>query len=176
MLNRTTNGLAINAAAFHGSPWQLLRPAFSVYARPVLSTALILAVLGAYLRGKIDLLNLCSAICLITACLWVVGGSMDRMNIAMVFAMFCTATLSVRFWQTLTLFNLVVQLFIYATVIARTSWLAFLGYETPDAIATAAFLASYFALLVRHCIAPAGEARKTPILGSDQAEPINRPG
>ena len=90
---------------------------------------------------------------------------MDRMNIAMVFAMFCTATLSMRLWQTLTLFNIVVQLFIYATVIARTSWLAFFSYETPDAIATAVFLASYFVLMLRHCMAPAGRAREAPSLG-----------
>jgi hypothetical protein len=87
------------------------------------------------------------------------------MNIAMVFAMFCTATLSVKYWQTLTLFNLIVQLFIYAIFIARTRWLDFFSYETPDAIATAVFLASYFVLLVRHCIGPARQARRTAIWG-----------
>jgi hypothetical protein len=68
------------------------------------------------------------------------------MNIAMIFAMFCAATLSIRSWQGFVLLNFTVQLLIYSTTIARTSWLNFFDGETPDAMATAVFVTSYVGL------------------------------
>ena len=94
------------------------------------------------------MLNLCAAACVVFTCLWITSGSMDRMNIAMIFAMMCTATLSVKNWCTLVTVNFAFQLPLYAGVIARLNdpkWLFF--PERPDAIATVVFLTSYFALL-----------------------------
>ena len=66
------------------------------------------------LERQIDLLNCMAALTLVFICLWTNGGSMDRLNIAMMFALLCTATISVRYWQTLTLFNYAIQVPVYA--------------------------------------------------------------
>jgi hypothetical protein len=147
MLDRVAHGSAASTTALHGSPWQLIPFAAVYYARPLLCVALSLYVVIAWVRGTLDVLICSAAIGVICACLWMVGGSMDRMNIAMMFAMFCAATVSIRFWRNLVLFNFIAQTLIYTTVIARTRWLNFVDAETPDAIATAIFVTSYFALL-----------------------------
>jgi hypothetical protein len=79
-------------------------------------------------------------------------GSMDRMNITMMSALFCAATLSIRSWQRFVRFNFIVQLLIYAMTIARTSWLNFFDGETPDAIATTIFVTSYGGLPLKECL------------------------
>lgn len=147
MLDRVAHGSAASTTALHGSPWQLIPFAAVYYARPLLCVILSLYVVIAWVRGRLDALSFSAAIGVICVCLWMVGGSMDRMNIAMMFAMFCAATVSVRFWQTLVMFNFAAQILVYTPVIARTRWLNFVDAETPDAIATAIFVASYFALL-----------------------------
>ena len=94
------------------------------------------------------MLNLCAAACVIFTCLWITSGSMDRMNIAMIFAMMCMATVSVKNWCTLVTINFAFQVPLYAGVIARLHDPKWLFYpERPDAIATIVFLTSYFALL-----------------------------
>ena len=80
---------------------------------------------------------------LIAICIATVTGSMDRMNMAMIFAMFSIASLSHAGWRQLVAFNVCVQLPIYAIMIGRAGWLNFVNGETPDAIATLLFLVSY---------------------------------
>jgi len=153
VFGRLEHGVASSTTAFHGSPWQLVPFAVASYARPWLCA--VLAILGtlAFARGRLDALNFSAAIGVIVVCLWMVGGSMDRMNIAMMFAMFCAAALSIRSWQRFVLFNFIAQLLIYATIFARTSWLNFFDPETPDAMATAIFVTSYAGLLLKECLA-----------------------
>jgi hypothetical protein len=81
------------------------------------------------------------------ACLWLLGGSMDRMNIAMMFALICSATISARAWQTLILINFLVQVPIYLAVFRHKQYALGLDPELPDAVATAVFVVSYFAVL-----------------------------
>ena len=146
MADRMTG--ASSALADHGSPWVLLPPVAAQYARPTLCLLLLVGACLAYHRQRLDMLNLCAAACVVFTCLWITSGSMDRMNIAMIFAMMCTATLSAKNWCTLVTVNFAFQLPLYAGVIARLNdpkWLFF--PERPDAIATVVFLTSYFALL-----------------------------
>ena len=146
MADRMTMGSS--ALADHGSPWVLLPPVAAQYARPILCMLLLVGACVAYHRQKLDMLNLCAATCVIFTCLWITSGSMDRMNIAMIFAMMCMATVSVRNWCTLVTVNFAFQVPLYTGVIARLNdpkWLFF--PERPDAIATIVFLTSYFALL-----------------------------
>jgi len=150
--DRLAHGVASSTTALHGSPWQLVPFAAASCARPLLCAALAILAALAFARGRLDALNFSAAIGVIVACLWMVGGSMDRMNIAMMFAMFCAATLSIGSWQSFVLLNFIVQLLIYATTIARTSWLHFFDGETPDAIATAIFVTSYVGLLLKECL------------------------
>jgi hypothetical protein len=135
-------------AASHGSPWVLLPAVTAQYLRPILCLVLLAGALVAWRRRKIDLLNLCAAACVIFTCLWITHGSMDRMNIAMIFAMMSVATVSVSKWRTLVTLNFACQLPLYAVVIARHSDPRWLFYqERPDVIATVVFLASYFAIM-----------------------------
>ena len=139
---------ASSALASHGSPWTLLPPFAVHYVRPVLSVALLIGCILAYYRQKIDLLNLCAAGCVIFTCLWITSGSMDRMNMAMIFAMMCMATVSVEKWRTLVTINFACQIPLYFLVIARLNDPQWLVYpERPDAIATAVFLTSYFSIM-----------------------------
>jgi hypothetical protein len=151
---RTTGGSS--AFAYHGSPWVLLPHVAAQYARPLLCVLLLIGACAAYHRQKIDMLNLCAAACVIFTCLWITSGSMDRMNIAMIFAMMCMATVSVGNWCTLVTVNFAFQVPLYAGVIARLHDPRWLFYpERPDAIATIVFLISYFTILY---LAPVREA------------------
>ncbi len=101
----------------------------------------------ACLRGKIDLLNCSAALSVVFACLWLLAGSMDRMNIAMMFALVCSATISVKAWRTLALVNFLVQVPIYVAVYRHKQYALGLDPELPDAVATVIFVVSYFAVL-----------------------------
>lgn len=58
--------------------------------------------------------------------------------------LFALASISVKARQALTLFNFVPQVLIYGLLMARAHELNFFGAETPDAIAAAIFVISYF--------------------------------
>ena len=73
---------------------------------------------------------------------------MDRMNIAMMFALICSATISARTWQTLTLINFLVQVPIYLAVFRHKQYAFGVDPELPDAVATAIFVISYFSVLL----------------------------
>jgi hypothetical protein len=142
-----TSPLAM-VGSLHASPWSLLPNPWGVYARPIASCALVALAIAAFVRGRIDLLNCCAALSVVFACLWLLGGSMDRMNIAMIFALISTATISARAWQTLTLINFLVQVPIYLAVFRHKQYALGLDPELPDAVATAIFVVSYFSLLL----------------------------
>jgi hypothetical protein len=132
--------------ALHGSPWGLFPSSLGVtYVRPALCVALAAVVLVRFLRGRIDLLNSLAAIHVVFICLWITGGSMDRMNIAMLFALMCVATLSVERWRTLCLVNLIIQVPIYAGSFRETLPR---NFQSLDGVATIAFLLSYFCFLL----------------------------
>jgi len=149
MFNRfreETSPLAM-VGSLHASPWSLLPKTWSVYARPIVSGALVALATATFARGRIDILNCCAALGVVFACLWLLGGSMDRMNIVMMFALTCSATISARAWQTLTLINFLVQAPIYFAVFHHKQYALGLDPELPDAVATAIFIVSYFSLL-----------------------------
>jgi len=143
MFARFTAGTVSAGGGLHASPWQLLPQSVFHIGRPLAVIVWSGMLLVGHARGTIDLLNLCAGALLIATCIATVNGSMDRMNMAMVFALFSIATLSHTGWRHLVAFNACVQLPIYAVVIGRADWLDFVNRETPDAIATLLFLVSY---------------------------------
>jgi hypothetical protein len=143
MFARATVSTVSAGSALHASPWQLLPESVFHIGRPLAVVVLSGMLLVGYFRGTIDLLNLCAGALLIAICIATVNGSMDRMNMAMIFAMFSIASLSHSGWRQLVAFNACVQLPIYAIMIGRAGWLNFVNGETPDAIATLLFLVSY---------------------------------
>lgn len=148
MINRVMAGSAAAAAADHGSPWILFPDFFMSSVRPLLCVALVAAIAAYRWKGKIDLLNCMAALTLVFICLWTNSGSMDRLNIAMMFALLCTATISVQYWQTLTLFNYVIQFPVYAYCGLQhfRRWPA-QDLQWFDAAVTVIFLVSYFCIL-----------------------------
>jgi hypothetical protein len=171
MINRVLTGSAA-AAVGHGSPWVFVPASWLPVARPLVCVTLFAMITALYWRGKIDLLNGMAASMVVFLCLWTLGGSMDRMNIAMMFALMCIAALSVQYWQYLTFFNFAIQVPIYGYYIIQAP--VYLHYysiphfpwffdnrdlEPLDAIATGIFLMSYFCLLL---IRPQGRASSQP--------------
>jgi hypothetical protein len=150
-------GTVAAGAALHASPWQLFPHAVFQLARPIVTIGLAVLMLAGYLRGRIDLLNLCAGGLLIAICVATVNGSMDRMNMAMIFALFSVASLSLAGWRRLVAFNACVQLPLYAALIARVSWFDFVNGETLDSIATLLFVVSYFWI-----VAPLAFGRQRP--------------
>jgi hypothetical protein len=150
MFNRFREGASLPAAgaSLHASPWSLVPMSWGIYTRPIASCALVALTIAAYARGRIDLLNCCAASCVVFTCLWLVGGSMDRMNVAMIFAIICSATISAKAWHTLTLINFLFQAPLYYAVFKHKQYAFGLDPEMPDAVATAVFLLSYFSVLL----------------------------
>lgn len=134
--------------AFHASPWQFIPPYLVAFARPIACIALGALAVASYMGGRIDLLNFCAAICVIFICLWIVGGSMDRANIAMMFALMSTATISVRLWASLVLLNSAVQWPLYVVAVFGPKWEPS-GAEIPDAISITAFVLFYIFAISR---------------------------
>jgi hypothetical protein len=98
----------------HSSPWILLPSETAVfYLKPLISFAALASCVFAWVKKKIDLLNLLAATLVIFVCLWITTGSMDRMNIAMIFALMCLATLSLDLWLKLAIANTLVQVATY---------------------------------------------------------------
>jgi len=128
----------------HSSPWILLPSEYAVfYVRPLILFAAMTISTVALIKRKIDLLNFLAAAVLCFLCLWITVGSMDRMNITMMFALMCLATLSVDLWCNLVMANVLVQAGVYLGGLgsfgASAVTLAFC-----DAVVTVFFLTSYF--------------------------------
>jgi hypothetical protein len=97
------------------------------------------AVFIAFLRRRIDLLNLCAGLTLVFACLWLDKGSLNRMNIAMVFAVAALASLSIQTFMRFAAGMVLVGTLGYAIGIPILR----LHLTTLDGIFTLLFLAAY---------------------------------
>jgi hypothetical protein len=145
MFNRASS----NSSPIHGSPWRLLPTEWVGLLRPTICITLVILTTLLYVRGRIDLLNYTAASLVVFACLWLTTGGMDRMNITMIFALFCIASVSVRSWVGLTIFNFVAQIPLYAIVIVQHfRFNPMQDMEMFDAAAAAVFLISYFSILL----------------------------
>jgi hypothetical protein len=150
--------------ARHGSPWAWLPwPALVRVLRPV-ATLGALALIGlAYLRKKIDLLNALAATLVAFICVWITNGSMDRMNMSMIFALFCLVTVAPSTWWKLALANASFQALTYATAIALHGANSD-PIETCDGLNTAFFVVTYFATLAR--LAPVSRTPEGATVGA----------
>lgn len=148
MADRLSTGSSYVAFS-HASPWQFLPIEWVSIARPAICVTLVISSIVLYLRRQIDLLNCSAAVLVIFVCLWLNGGSMDRMNVAMIFALFCLATMSPPYWQVLTVFNFVAQIPFYAIIVVqhfRSNPMQ--NLEQLDATVTVIFLVPYFVVLL----------------------------
>jgi len=133
--------------AQHGSPWTLLPwPLLVGYLRPVVFLGALALIVRSFLAKKIDLLNALAATLVAFICLWITNGSMDRMNITMVFAAFCLVTVTQSGWWKLALANAAFQSLAYVSAIALRGANSD-AIEQGDAASTAFFLVGYFATL-----------------------------
>jgi hypothetical protein len=167
MLNRVSSNSSTPA---HGSPWNLLPVEWVGVLRPTICMALVISTILLYFRRRIDLLNCTAALLVVFACLWLTTGSMDRMNVAMIFSLFCVATISVRSWAGLTIFNFVAQIPFYAVIaIQHFRWNPMQDLEMLDAAATAIFVISYFSILLTR----RGDRTTLSSSGPDLSEALN---
>jgi hypothetical protein len=81
--------------AEHASPWVLLPLAGDAYviAKTLVAALFCALLLGLLAKRRIDVLNFCAGITVTFVCLWLDKGAMNRMNIAIIFAV---ATLASR--------------------------------------------------------------------------------
>jgi hypothetical protein len=131
----------------HASPWMLF-PALTggVY---IAAKLVVVAGFGTFLvtllaKRRIDLLNCCAGFAVVFACIWLDMGSMNRMNMAIIFAIAATASLSPR---------------VLLALSASTAFVAAVGYvvglgllrvnfEKVDVVLVLLFLMLYAAALV----------------------------
>jgi hypothetical protein len=150
-------------SAEHASPWVLL-PWLSgggyVLAK-ALAVAMFCAVLAILLaKRRIDLLNFCAGLCVAFVCLWLDKGAMNRMNIAILFAVAALASLSSRLFLGFSAAIVLVGTVGYAVALGAMR----LHPEAVDAVFALAFVAAYLVALV-------GLARSERSLGSSSAAP-----
>lgn len=131
--------------AASGSPWQLL----PIASDTVLFTLRLITVLLCgwgvvflFLKGRIDALNLSAGLGVVLGCLWLQSGSIDRMNIVIMFAIASLASLSTARFLCITLLM---------TAVATVSF----GLKYPsgvdqriDAIVVTLFILAYAATLL----------------------------
>jgi hypothetical protein len=102
------------------------------------------AVFTAFLRRRIDLLNLCAGLAVVFACLWLDKGALNRMNIAMVFAVAALASLSIQTFMRFAAGMVLMGTLGYAVGIPILR----LHLTTLDGIFTLLFLAAYLTALL----------------------------
>ena len=142
--------------AAYASPWILLPWPDALFWLKPSTTLVATALLGlAYAWKRIDLLNVLAGTLMCGICIWITTGSMDRMNITMIFACFCLATLAGGVWWKLALANTIFQCLLHV------GWVLYgrigLLLDWCDAVCTLFFVVSYFALLWTARVVP-----KTP--------------
>lgn len=132
------------AQPIHGSPWTLVGAEWTSILRMPVTAMFAIGATYLLIRRKLDLLNYLAAILMAYICLWVVNGSMDRMNMTIMFALLCLFTISDVAARRIIWFNIVAQCLVYAVG-------AGLGFsplsETLDAVNAAVFVVSYIATL-----------------------------
>jgi hypothetical protein len=134
----------------HASPWVLV-PWISgtsyVLAKVLVNSAFCATLLALLWRRRIDLLNFCAGLSVAFACLWLDKGAMNRMNIAIVFAVASLASLSGTLFLR---FSLVMALFSGAAYVLGSGLLK-IGLSLVDATLTWMFLAAYLICLAGRC-------------------------
>lgn len=132
----------------HSSPWVLLAALgnSSVFGMRILFTiGLVAATIWLFTRRRIDMLNACAALMVVFACVWLIGADINRMNMAMMFAIPAMASVSVTAFRGAALANLAVQVIGYPVLYLL------MGHdrEPVQAVLTLAFLLVYFSALFR---------------------------
>ncbi len=146
---RATAASDVGATPIHGSPWTLVMPELARFWRPIATGLFVLGALYLMLRRRFDTLNFAAALLVAYVCIWVVNGSMDRQNIAIVFASVCLFTVSEKWARWLIWCTIAAQALVYLTSLALADTVI---SERSDAVCTGAFLASYFLMmLARAC-------------------------
>jgi hypothetical protein len=113
------------------------------------------AVFTAFARRRIDLLNLCAGLTVVFACLWLDKGALNRMNIAMVFAVAALASLSMQTFTSFAVGMVLMGTVGYAVGIPILR----LHLTTLDGIFTVVFLAAYLTALLTFDHSRASPAR-----------------
>jgi hypothetical protein len=155
--------------AEHASPWTLLA-GFAGPEYVLVKTAVVVAFCGVFVmlltRRRIDLLNLCAALAVAFACLWLDKGAMNRMNIAILFAMASTCTLSSGLFLAFAAGNAIVTTVGYAVGVG----LLRLHPEAVDAVLVSIFVLVYpIALLFFTHLRSAAGSSPTEARGVSQA-------
>ena len=91
------------------------------------------------------MLNACAALMVVFACVWLIGADINRMNMAMMFAIPAMASVSVRAFRGAALANLAIQVIGYPVLYLL------MGHdrEPVQAVLTLVFLLVYFSALFR---------------------------
>ncbi len=132
--------------AEHASPWVLFPLVGHTYiiAKIVAVGLFCAALLGLLVKRRIDLLNLCAGTTVAFVCLWLDKGAMNRMNIAIVFAIASLSSLSTKLFA---------YLAISFAALSAASYALGLGVfkdhlDRIDALLALAFLLTYLATLL----------------------------
>lgn len=132
----------------HSSPWVLLAALgnSNVFDLRILFTiGLVAATMWLLARRRIDMLNACAALMVVFACVWLIGADINRMNMAMMFAVPAMASVSVRAFRGAALVNLAVQAIGYPALYLLMGR----DREPVQAVLTTVFLLIYSYALFR---------------------------
>jgi hypothetical protein len=134
------------------SPWRNFLPLMSLSVVVAIKITTILsccALLVALLRkGKIDMLNFCAGLGVVLGCLWFQNGSIDRLNILVMFALASIVTLSTNRFALLALIATVVSSINFAVKFPEGS------DQVVDAQTVGCVLLAYFATLISFWVFP----------------------
>jgi len=134
--------------AQHSSPWVLLAALGNsnvLGLRILLTIGLVAVTMWLLARRRIDVLNACAALMVVFACVWLVGADINRMNMAMMFAVPALASVSVWAFRGAAIGNLGIQAIGYPVLYLLMGR----DREPVQAALTWAFLVVYFFALFR---------------------------
>jgi hypothetical protein len=130
----------------HASPWMLFPwlVGSEYLIAKIIVVVLFTGVLAVLLtRRRIDLLNFCAGLMVVFACLWLDKGSMNRMNIAIMFAVAALASLSRRLFLYFSAVIVLIGAFGYALGVGVLKY----HPEAVDAVFALLFVCAYLAAL-----------------------------
>jgi hypothetical protein len=139
----------------HVSPWVLL-PFLGPYylaAKLAVTAAFCVFLLALLAKRRIDLLNGCAGFAVAFACIWLDKGSMNRVNIAMIFAMAALVTLGPKALVALSAFTATAALVGYAAGVG----LLHMELERVEAGLVLLFLVSYVVVIATQSLSPRQE-------------------
>jgi hypothetical protein len=134
----------------HASPWVLvpwIAGGSYLLAKIAVNTAFCGVLIALLSKRRIDLLNFCAGLAVAFTCLWLDKGAMNRMDMAIIFAVASLASLStmlfLRFCTAIVLIS--------AAAYALGVGLLRIHLEIVDAVLVSIFLAAYLICLAHHC-------------------------